>query len=183
MTTDDEETSAELVDLVGYLGRALVDHPGGLIVGDTTTGDIIKHIPPTDYEIAIDVAVAERSDAPVRLRYKVAGTGIVADVRETSIGMLWSSVFEVIDTRTIHPVERQVVERIVRDRRRHDRVDPDTGMPRSLRAVVELVDHPDCTATDLEYGRADGTVGSIPVEWVRSEIRALGTRTRATINL
>lgn len=183
MTGPDDSPDADVVDLVGPLGRLLANHPGGIVVGDPTTGEVVRTVPPDDYDVDVAAALDELADAPLVVRYKVAGVGVVAEVHRTTRGMLWTSTFEVVDTRTIPPAARRYVERIVRDRRRHDRADPTTGMMRSLRAVVELIDHPGCTAERLEYGTAANRPASIPLERAVADSRAAGTARVRTVTL
>lgn len=61
---------------------------------------------------------------------------------ETDQGALWASVYELVTTRDIHPVDEHWVSMIVGDRRRWDHRGAD-GMPRSLRAAIDLLEWPD----------------------------------------
>jgi hypothetical protein len=100
-------------------------------------------IEPRPYEAAVmasaEQLIASKARPMVRVFY--AGEQI-AEVYETVHGAFWASVYEFVATRDIHPVDEHYVSMIVGDRHRWDRIGDD-GMPRSLRAAMDLLEWPD----------------------------------------
>src|SRR5512132_2314048 len=96
---------------------------------------------PHDAAVAATAQHLAATRAKPVLRIWYAGDQI-AEVYETDLGALGASVYELVTTRDIHPVDEHWVSMIVGDRRRWDHRGAD-GMPRSLRAAIELLEWPD----------------------------------------
>ena len=104
----------------------------------------IVEIPPTEYEASVTAAFDEKRNVVLDV---IANGPPIAEVRRTSKGLLWVSVFQGVAARDLEPGTAAVVSRIVRDRRRWD---PDDGFGAllALRPCVHLLDHPEFPADE-----------------------------------